>query len=196
MINQNFIWLALVVALYGNFFYVRDTLRGETKPNRVTFFLWGAAPLISFFAQKEGGGSIQILYTLLIALMPFVILGASFYDKRAYWKITKFDVGCGTLSLVASVLLISTNQPLLALVFSVCADFLAALPTLIKSFKYPHTETTFAYASEIVSSAIVLLTIHNWAVINYFFAAYILFMNVLFTALLVFSPKRKEPILN
>lgn len=185
-----------MVAVYGNFFYLRDTLRGETKPNRVTFFLWGAAPLISFFAQKEGGASIQILYTLLIALVPLVILTASFYDKKAYWKITKFDIACGTLSILALVLLISTNKPLLALVFSVCADLFASLPTLIKSYKYPHTETTFAYAAEMIGSAIVLLTIHNWAVVNYFFAAYILFMNVLFTALLVFSPKRKEPILN
>lgn len=192
MINQNFIWLALIVAAYGNYFYVRDTLKGETKPNRVTFFLWGAAPLISFFAQKESGGSIQILYTLLIAVMPFIILAASFYDKRAYWKITKFDIGCGIFALLALVLLLGTNKPLLALGLSVFADFFAALPTLIKSYKHPLTETTSAYAFEIISSAIVLLTIHNWTFVNYFFAAYILFMNGLFTALLTFSPKRRQ----
>ncbi|MCA9332417.1 hypothetical protein KDA00_00930 [Candidatus Saccharibacteria bacterium] len=194
MFSENFVWVALAVAAYGNYFYLRDTLKGETKPNRVTFFLWGAAPLISFFAQKEGGGGIQILYTLIIALMPLIILAASFYDKKAYWKLTKFDVGCGILSLIALGILISTDQTLLALVFSVIADLFAGMPTIIKSYKYPDTETVSAYALEIVSSIIVVLTIHDWSFVNYSFAVYILFMNILFTSLLVFSPKRKEPI--
>ena len=194
MFSENFVWVALAVAAYGNYFYLRDTLKGETKPNRVTFFLWGAAPLISFFAQKEGGGGIQILYTLIIALMPLIILAASFYDKKAYWKLTKFDVGCGILSLIALGILISTDQTLLALVFSVIADLFAGMPTIIKSYKYPDTETVSACALEIVSSIIVVLTIHDWSFVNYSFAVYILFMNILFTSLLVFSPKRKEPI--
>lgn len=194
MLNENFVWVALAVAAYGNYFYLRDTLKGETKPNRVTFFLWGAAPLISFLAQKEGGGGIQILYTLLIALMPLAILAASFYDKKAYWKITQFDVGCGIISVIALALLLFAGQPLFALAFSIIADLFAGVPTIIKSYKYPDTETVTAYALEIVSSLIVVLTIHNWTFVNYFFVAYILFMNTLFTSLLVFSPKRKQPV--
>jgi hypothetical protein len=194
MLNENFIWVALAVAAYGNYFYVRDTLRGGTKPNRVTFFLWGIAPLISFFAQKEGGGGVQILYTLLIACLPLIVFAASFYNKKAYWRITKFDIGCGALSIIALILLVSTGKPLLALAFSVVADFFAALPTVIKSYHYPDTETITAYALEIVSSFIVLLTIHEWTFVNYFFAAYILLMNILFTALLAFSPERKTPV--
>jgi len=192
MINPNFVWLALIIAAYGNFLYLKDTLKGETKPNRVTFFLWGTAPLIAFFAQRQGGGGIQSFYTLLIAVMCFLILAASFYTKKAYWKITKLDIGCGLISLVALILLVGTNKPLLALGFSILADFFAALPTLIKSYKHPLTETTSTYTLEIISSAIVLLTIHNWTIVNYLFAAYILFMNVLFTALLIFSPKRNS----
>ncbi len=133
----------------------------------------------------------QVLYTLLIAIMPFIIFFASFYDKKAYWRISKFDIGCGILSLLALILLITTNQPSLALVSSVLADFFAALPTLLKSYKHPNTETTAAYALEIISSGVTLLTVHSWIFANYFFAAYILFMNALFTLLLVFSPKKK-----
>jgi hypothetical protein len=189
MLNQNFVWVALAIAIAGNAFYFRDTLIGETKPNRVTFFLWGAAPLVSYFAQRTSGGGIQILYTLTIALMPFAILGASFANKKAYWAITKFDIACGVLSVVALILLLITGNGLLALILSIVADFSAALPTIIKSYKYPETETMIAYALEIISSTLVLLTIHHWVFIDYGFAAYILFMNVLFTSLLVL-PKR------
>jgi len=190
MINQNFIWAALAISIFGNFAYIRDTLKGKTKPNRVTFFLWGAAPLVAFFAQKSGGANIQILYTLTLALLAFAILAASFIDKKAYWAITKFDVTCGSMSLVAIVLLILTGNALLALVLSLLGDFFAALPTIIKSYKHPKTETAIAYAVEIASSIIILLTIHNWVFINYCFAVYILVMNLLFTSLLVAPRKR------
>jgi hypothetical protein len=158
----------------------------------VTYFLWGVAPLIAFFSQKSGGGGEQIIYTLVIALLPLIILATSFLNKKAYWKLTRFDIYCGVLSLVALVLLLGTNRPLLALAFSIAADFMAALPTIIKSFKFPDTETISAYSAEIFSSIIVLLTIHNWIFVNYFFAAYILFMCIMFTSLLAFSPNRKN----
>jgi hypothetical protein len=189
MISQNFIWVALAISVFGNLAYVRDTLKGETKPNRVTFFLWGAAPLVAFFAQKSGGASIQILYTLTLALLSFAILAASFVDKKAYWAIGKFDVLCGTMSLIAIILLIFTGNALLALALSLLGDFFAALPTIIKSYKFPQTETAIAYTAEIASSIIILLTIHNWVFLNYCFAAYILATSLLFTALLVIPRK-------
>src|SRR5665213_2085769 len=130
MINQNFIWAALAISIFGNFAYIRDTLKGKTKPNRVTFFLWGAAPLVAFFAQKSGGANIQILYTLTLALLAFAILAASFIDKKAYWAITKFDVTCGSMSLVAIVLLILTGNALLALVLSPVSYTHLTLPTI------------------------------------------------------------------
>jgi hypothetical protein len=190
MLNKNFIFLALVIAVYGNFFYIRDTLKGQTKPNRVSFFLWGLAPLISFFAQLKASAGIQIIYTLSVSILAFAILLASLYNKNAFWKISKFDILCGGFALLALIILITTNQPILVLVLSVLADFFAALPTLIKSYNYPNTETTSAYAIEIIGSAITLLTIHHFTFTKFFFAGYILLMNSLFTALLSFSPKK------
>jgi hypothetical protein len=195
MLNENFIWIALAITVAGNFFYVRDTLKGETKPNRVTFILWSAAPFIAFLSQHNAGGSKQILYTLIISIVPLLIFFASFIDKKAYWKITKFDIYCGVVSLIALAFLVFTGRPLLALFLSIAADFFAALPTVIKSYKFPDTETITAYAAEIVSSIIVLLTVHQWIIVNYLFAAYILFMCTLFTSLLIFSPNKKSRIL-
>lgn len=190
MIIENFIWLALLIALIGGYKYIRDTLKGDTKPNRVTFFLWGAAPLISFIAQKSGGGGKQITYTLIISIMAFAIFLASFVNPNAYWKVSKFDIACGLVSLFALILLIVTGDAILALIFSILGDFFAALPTLIKSYKFPATETVLAYALDIISSIIILLTITDWHFTNYCFALYILFMNSVFTGLLLFSPKK------
>ncbi|HUD06961.1 MAG TPA: hypothetical protein VMR34_03680 [Candidatus Saccharimonadales bacterium] len=193
MINDKFIFLALAITVFGNLAYLKDTLKGETKPNRVTWLLWGAAPLISYFSQRTSGGGIQTLYTLAIGAMPFVILGASFLDKKAYWAITKFDLVCGGVSVIALILLVATGNGLLALVLSIIADMFASLPTIIKSYKHPQTETTVSYGIEIAASIIVILTIHHWIFVNYIFAIYILLSNIMFVAVLTRSRWIKQP---
>ncbi len=190
MISPNFIWLALVVTAFGNYFYIRDTLRGQTQPNRVTFFLWGAVPLVTYFAQRSEGAGVQIYYTLIIALMPLLIFASSFVDKKAYWKITKFDLACGALSVVALVFLLITGKGIPALILSLVADFFAALPTIIKSYKHPESETPIAYMFEVIGSIVVLLTIQVWIFVDYIFPAYILFMCVLFTTILLIRGKQ------
>jgi len=191
VLNQNFIWVALVIAASGNLFYIRDTLKGETKPNRVSFFLWGAVPLITFFAQHGAGAGRQIFYTLFFVTVNFIILIASLTNTKAYWRISNFDIACGLISLAALTGLFLHNELLLALFLSIVADLFASIPTIVKAYRYPETETTLAYGAEMIGSLIVLLTIHNWIFANYSFAIYILCMNILFTSLLVFSPKRK-----
>jgi hypothetical protein len=191
VLSQSFIWVALVIATSGNLFYLRDTLKGETKPNRVSFFLWGAAPLIAFFAQHGAGAGQQIFYTLFFVVMNFIILAASFLNAKAYWRISSFDIICGVIALTALACLFLHNKLLLSLFLSIVADLFASIPTLIKAYNHPETETTLAYGAEMVSSLIILLTIHNWIFANYFFTIYILLMNILFTSLLMFSPKKK-----
>jgi hypothetical protein len=191
MLSQQFVWLASALVVLGNLLYLRDTLRGTTKPNRVTALLWGVAPLITYAAQTKGHAGQQAWYTLVIGILPLVILLASFANKQAYWRITRFDLACGALSFLALIALFTVHNPMVALGLSILADFTAGTPTIIKSYRYPNTETTAAYALEVISSVIVILTIHDWRPVNYLFAVYILLMNILFTGLLVFSPRRQ-----
>ena len=41
MINVHFVIVGAVLGLTGAAFYIRDTLRGITHPNRVSWLLWG-----------------------------------------------------------------------------------------------------------------------------------------------------------
>lgn len=189
MISEQYIYLALILAVIANLGYIRDTLKGNTKPNRVTWFLWGVVPLIAYLASKQGGGGPQALYSLVLAIMAFVVFGASFINKRAYWKLTRFDLACGLVSLAAATLLFSADAAVAVLALSLLADFFAGLPTLIKAFRHPSTETGWTFALEIVTSIIILMTISDWRFVNYAFALYILLMNAAFTILLVIRPR-------
>ncbi|HVQ44054.1 MAG TPA: hypothetical protein VMT30_03750 [Candidatus Saccharimonadia bacterium] len=182
MLDPRFVILASIIDLFGTAAYALDTLRGRTQPNRVSWLLWTVIPFITFAAQLSEHVGWSALFTLVVAVGPGAVLIASFLDRKAYWKITQFDIVCGLLSVLAIILWLITQTGLIAILLSLAADFLAGIPTLVKSYREPHTESSSAYFAGIFSSGLTLLTIHTWNFATYSFPVYILiFCLVLFT---------------
>jgi hypothetical protein len=173
MLDPRFAYLAAIIDFFGVAGYAVDTYQGKTKPNRVTWFLWALAPLIAFTAQLSEGVTYQSALTFVSGFGPAIIFAVSFRDKQAYWRITKFDLLCGVLSLVALILWLLTRVGTLAIALSVIADALAATPTIIKSYRHPETESANAFLAGIIASVITLLTIKTWTFANYGFALYV-----------------------
>lgn len=179
MISENFVWLALLITVFGCGFYFLDTIRGKVKPNKVTWILWAINPLIAFAAEAHQLVGIQSLFTFMIGFTPLIIFFASFVNKKAYWKITRPDIICGLFSILGLSLWYFTKVGNLAIVFSIVADAFAALPTLYKSYKNPETENSFAYLTASISGLITVLTIRHWNFETYAFPAYIFLINIL-----------------
>jgi hypothetical protein len=188
MINQNFVIVGAIIATVGGLSYLIDTLKGKVKPNRVSYLLWSIAPLIAFFAEMKQGVGLQSLMTFTVGFLPFTVFVASFINKNAEWKLTYFDVTCGALSLVGLVLWYITKSGNIAILFSILADFLAAVPTIVKSFNYPETESAWPYFTATISAALTLLTIQVWNFANYAFPLYILLVTLVISSLVQFKP--------
>lgn len=187
MINENFAYLGIVIASLGGLIYFYKTLNGEVQPNRVTWFLWALAPLIAFAAQIEQGVGIQVWITFIFGFLPLLVFVASFVNKKSFWKITKLDLVFGLFSLVGLVLWQITGVGNVAIAFSIIADGMAAVPTIIKSYYYPQTENYFAYLTSAIGAAITLLTIKIWNFETFGFSLYILIVTVLLTVLIKFK---------
>lgn len=176
MINEKFVIVGAILNFMGTATYIWNTVKGKTKPNRVSWFLWALAPFIAFFAQIHDGIGLQSLMTFMVGFTSLMVLLASLLNKKAYWKITKLDIGCGSLSMIALILWATTGSDITAIGLSIAADLLAATPTLIKSFRAPDTEHPDAYRNGALSAGITLLTIKNWSFTTYGFALYMLLM--------------------
>lgn len=174
MINQNFVILGAFINLLGGISYVKDTLQGKIQPNRVSWGLWTVAVMIAFSSEINQGVGIQSLTTFMVGFTPLLIFLASFVNKKAYWKITNFDMLCGTLSIFGLLLWYITKVGNIAILFSIFADLMAGIPTLIKSFKYPETENWIEFLSSFISVSILLLTVKKWGFAYYGFPLYIL----------------------
>src|SRR5215218_1082663 len=100
MIDERFVLLGAALATVGGVSYLLDTLAGRNQPNKVTWLLWGVAPLMAFAAQLSEGVGIAAVATFAVGFMPLTICAASFVNPRSEWRTTVFDVVCGVFSVL------------------------------------------------------------------------------------------------
>jgi hypothetical protein len=173
MLDRHFVILGAVIGSIGIAFYLRDTLRGDTRPNRVTWLMWSVAPLLAFAVEVHEGVGLQSLMTFSVGFLPLLVFLASFQNHHGYWRIGSLDYLCGVVSAGGLAVWLATRHGTVAIVASVASDALAALPTLLKSWKEPGSESVSAYLSSAVNAAITLLTISTWTTAYLAFPAYI-----------------------
>lgn len=177
MISENWIIVGVVLQVLGSWSYLVDTIKGRVKPNKVSWLLWSIAPLIAFFAMIKQGVGMQAWVTFVVGFVPLVIFIASFFNKDAMWEIGKVDIVCGVLSVLGLVLWLITKVGNIAIFFSIVADGLAAIPTIIKSYNEPDTENATIFIFGIINSLIGILTITQWNFETYGFPIYLLIVN-------------------
>jgi len=80
-------WLVLISAglsTIGSGAYIRDTIKGTTKPNRVSFSMWALAPLIDTAAAISAGADLWATVRIFTSgLMPLLIFLASFVNLQS-----------------------------------------------------------------------------------------------------------------
>jgi hypothetical protein len=192
MLNQGFVIVGTLIGAAGSIAYLGDTIRGKIKPNKVSFLLWSVAPLIAFAAQIKQGVGLESLMTFSTGFLPLLTFIASFTNKNAKWKLTRFDIACGILSIAGLVLWLVTKVGNVAIFFSIVADALAALPTLVKAYKHPETELAWPWAATCVGVVLTLLTLPELTFANSGFIMYIFVLDMLIFACVQFRLGRRR----
>ncbi|MDP2930645.1 MAG: hypothetical protein Q8N56_03520 [bacterium] len=178
---QYLVFVGAAASIFGTAAYIKDTLKGLTKPNRVTWLMWSVAPLIGAFAGFAKGAGWAALPVFMAGFCSLLILIASFANRNAYWKLEKFDYFCGFFSILALLLWGITKEPLVAIIFSIISDGFAAIPTLVKSWKHPETETLAPYVVGIFTSLTSFTAVKTWDFSSVAFPVYLVLMNNLLT---------------
>jgi hypothetical protein len=163
-------WLVVISAslmIWGGYDYLRDTLLGRTKPNRVSWSLWALAPLISLGAAFSAGADIWASVRVIVGgIVPGAVFLASFINRNSYWRLNGFDWFCGALSLAALIFWQLADSPLLAVLLASAANTLASVPTFVKAWNFPETESRLIFINSFVSAIIIIPAIPEWTVAN------------------------------
>jgi len=192
MIHPNWVFLSMALGLLGSLRYAHATLLGRVRPNRVTWSLWAAAPLIGFFAQLDTAVGRPALLTLSAGVGPLIVLTASLASRHGTVAITRFDLACGAISVIALIVWVGLGQAALAVLFAVIADAAGAVPTLRKAWRDPDSESALFYALVGIAATITLLTITAWQPASWAFAGYMLAISVALTAIIVLRRGRRS----
>ena len=159
--------ISTLLLLWGGYAYFRDTLAGRTKPNRVSWFLWALASLVSFGAAFSADADIWASVRVLVGgLVPGVIFLGSFFNRKSYWQLTWFDWICGGLSLTALLFWQLASSPLIAVLLATAANTFASIPTFIKAWNFPETETRLIFINSFLSAVLIIPAIPVWNIAN------------------------------
>lgn len=186
MINLTVI--AAIVWLFLSTQYIFDTLRGQTKPNKMTWFIWALAPMIGTFSSLKNGFNVTEIPVFISGLIPFLIFLASFFNQNSYYKVSKLDIVCGLISLLALIGAFLTVNLLLVTFLAVISDFLAAIPTIIKSWTYPSSENIYFYFGGLLTSIVSFTGINFTEITNFIFPIYLVMLNL--TIVLIISIRK------
>ena len=187
MLPEYFAVIGSVLASMGGIYYAYLTFKGRVKPNKVTWFFWGAFPMIAFAAQLSQGVGLVAWATFIAGTPPVLVLIGSFFNKEAYWQIRRIDywfTAAGILSIIAWQV---THIPDIAFTFALLADLLVALPTIIKTYRFPETENWKAYGISAIGFLLAVLAIPEW---TYRISAFVVYLFLVNLSLAVLAARR------
>lgn len=189
---QYLVFLGVAVSVGISIPYIKAIIKGLVQPNKITWLLWSVSPMIAFLASVLSTGFHLSQITVFVAgFLPLIVFGATFVNKNAHWKIRRFDLLCGVVSVVTLVIWYFTQNTNLVIVLSILSDGMASLPTVVKAYKHPETEIIAPYASGIFSSGMGFFALSEINFANIAFPLYLMLSNIILTIILI-SKKWKK----
>ncbi len=182
------VFVGILISVITHSAYIKDTLRGKTKPNKVSWLMWTLAPLVAGGPAISSGAWWVAFPTLGEGFVSLVVFIASFLNPHAYWKLKAVDYFCGALSIIALVMWLFAQEPITAIIFAIASDAFSTIPTILKSWKNPESETGIAYAGALITALTSFAGIQAWIFAEYAFPAFLVIGN----SALVFAIYRRR----
>lgn len=173
--------------------YVIDTLKGKTKPERVTWLIFSILGLIAFISQLSLGASWSLVFSGLDTAASMLVFGLSI--KYGVGGHTKLDIGALVIASIGVVLAIAAKQPIISLLGVIVADLSGMLLSIKKVYLDPSSETTISWLLVGTASLFGLLAAGELSVGILLYPFYLMLANyaVPFAQFLGYRTKKSLP---
>lgn len=123
--------------------YLIDILKGKTKPERATWFIWSVLGTIAFFSQLSLHGGWSLVFIGLDGLGSIIVFLLSLrYGVGGWSLLDKAGLAIATIGVVISLL---ARDATIALGGVVLADVAGVVLTVQKTFRNPRSETSITW---------------------------------------------------
>lgn len=173
--------------------YILSILRGRTRPNRATWWIWtvvGSLLAVSYYAS---GARHTLWVAVSYVLGPLItaILSLRFGVGGS----TRFDRGCLLGAGMGALLWWAFSSPLIALLINLGIDLLGALPTISKAHSDPGGEDTLAWGLFLLGNTLNLFAIEQWRFSIVVYPVYMFLLSALILLLLTSRRRMKHDLL-
>ena len=172
--------VAGIISLVAFIPYILAILRGETKPNRATWWIWTVIGLMLGASYYSSGANHTIWVPVSYIIGPFAVAILSIKYGEGGW--TRFDRSCLLGAGVSVVLWWMFSSPLIALLIGLFIDLMGALPTIRKAYHKPESEDRTAWTLFFAGSTANLFAVESWTFAIAVYPIYMFFGNGLITA--------------
>lgn len=180
MISHYFILPTAILASIGILHYLYLAQKGKVKPNSVSWFFWSFSPFVAYLIMlSEGVKFIDSIPILLSWTLNFLVFLTSIFNKNASWKLGKTDYIFAISAVFAILIWQVLDNTFWALAFAILGDVCAGIPTLIKCWKHPETESLSPYLLPMPNLVVGLLVLPAFTFYNSAYTAWILLSNFL-----------------
>ncbi len=162
-------------------------MRGVTRPQRMTRLVLSIITTITFIGLLAQKNYAVLGLAFVSMLQGYAILGFSI--KRGIGGKNPLDFICLGIAATGIILWQVTNEPLLAIVFSILADFAGMIPAVIKTYHLPFTESWPFFALDSMAGIFAFLAITDVSLKTAVYPIYIFVINGVMLSVIVARQK-------
>jgi hypothetical protein len=180
--------IAVILVFIGYAPYLRDVIKGKTKPHVYSWIIWTLETAIIAALQISAGAGAGAWVSLAVVVLGIFVLILGIRNGKR--DITIIDTIFFLLSFVALFLWLVIKQPVLSVILVSTVDILGFVPTIRKSWNKPHSETLFSYELGAFRHGLSILALQQYSIITWLNPVAWAIANILFSAILIIRRKQ------
>ncbi len=170
--------LSLVLAFGATVPYIFDIQKGRARPARSTRMLLLLLIFVTFVVQVREFTSAVLLLTIAELVIQLILSALSI--KHGMGGLARLDIACYGIFFVSLAVYLITNDTELSLSMLIFADFVAFLPTIVKNWRDPTSDTwVFYLVGGVFASVASLLARDSNDYAEIIFPLYLLLANII-----------------
>ena len=165
--------------------YVHSILNGATKPDRVTWWVLALISTLIAISYYASGARDTLWLPIVYAMCMLIIALLSLKYGEGPITLNFLD----RISLIGALLSAAVwwmiHSPVPALFLNVATEFIGLIPTIIKSYRRPWTESKAAWIIGTIAALLNILAISEWTLVIAFYPIYVFVTDVIIMYFLV-----------
>jgi hypothetical protein len=180
--------VAGIIAFSAYVVYVISILKGGTKPNRATWWIWSFMGLVLALSYDLSGAENTIWVPYVEFLGPFIIALLSLKYGEGGLN-NRIDIICLIGATLSIILWAIFKNPVIALVTNLITDSFAIVPTIKKSYLRPEGENFWAWFGTGAADSLNMFAVERFTFAILVYPIYMLVSDLIIILILLWKKK-------